>query len=115
MEVFINYINQAMEEANQAEAELVQSDRKDEANLQRIRANVYGICLKVYQVVSKTHEEAALQKEYLNRLNAIAKNWEPAYEKAKAYNDVEKILIEEIKMEVMQGVKERFLELCHEK
>lgn len=113
MEPFINYINKAIEEVNRVEAELVQSERKDEANLQRIRSNVYGICLTVFQVVSKSHEGATLQKEYINKLNAIAKNWEPAYEKAKAYGDVEKLLIEEIKMEVMQEAKEKFLELSH--
>ena len=115
METFKTYLQGAIETANKTEAELIQTERKDEANLQRIRANVYGICLTILEVVSKTKEDSALWEEYLHKLTNLPKNWEISYEKAKAYNDVEKILIEETKLEVLQEVKEKFLELYKKK
>ena len=112
MEQFINYLENSIEKANQKEAELVASARKDEANLQKIRANVYGICKTVYQVVAKSKNGAELRNEYIGRMTVIPKSWEESYEKAKVHNDVAKILIEETKLEVLHEVKAKFLELC---
>ena len=53
MNDFILYLNNSIETANQKEQELIAAECKDEANLQKIRANIYGICLTVVQVVAK--------------------------------------------------------------
>lgn len=111
MENFINYLNDSIETAQKKEQELISTERKDEANLQKIRANIYDICLTVFQVVSKTKQGKELWKEYESRLDNVSKNWVESYEKAKTYNDVEKILIEETKFQVVNEVKEKLQEL----
>ena len=80
----------------------------DEANLQKIRANIYGICRTVFEVVSKTKSGEELREEYANKLDNLPKNWVESYEKAKLHNDVAKILIEETKLEVLKEVKAKF-------
>ena len=107
MNEFIKYLNQSIETAQQKEQELIATERKDEANLQKIRANIYGICLTVVQVVAKTKSGEELWQDYKGRLDNISKNWVESYEKAKTYQDVEKILIEETKFQVLNEVKEK--------
>ncbi len=111
MENFINYLNNAIETAQKKEQELISTERKDEANLQKIRANIYGICQTVFNVVSKTKSGKALWNDYLSRLDNLSKSWVESYEKAKVHNDVEKILIEETKFQVLNEVKEKIQEL----
>ncbi len=106
MNEFENYLKKSIDTAQKKEQELIATERKDEANLQKIRANIYGICLTVFQVVSKTKSGAELWQEYISRIDNIAKNWVQSYERAKVHNDVEKILIEETKFQVIKEVKE---------
>lgn len=106
MNEFVLYLTSAIEIAQNKEQELIATERKDEANLQKIRANIYGICRTVVQVVAKEKCGNELWEDYLGRLDNIAKNWVKSYEKAKLHNDVEKILIEETKFQVLKEVKE---------
>ena len=107
MNEFIMYLNNAIETAHKKEQELIATERKDEANLQKIRANIYGICRTIVQVIAKEKSGEELWKEYAGRLDNISKNWVESYEKAKAHQDVEKILIEETKFQVLHEVKEK--------
>lgn len=113
MNEFLTYLNNSIETANQKERELIITERKDEANLQKIRSNIFGICLTVVQVVAKEKSGKELWEDYGKRLDNISGNWVKSYEKAKLHNDVEKILIEETKFQVMKEVKEKIeVNLC---
>lgn len=111
MNDFILYLNTAIETTQNKEQELIATERKDEANLQKIRANIYGVCRTIYEVVAKTKSGAELREEYTKKLDNLLKNWIESYEKAKVHSDVEKILIEENKLEVLREVKAKFTEL----
>ena len=111
MNEFTTYLNHSIETAQNKEQELIASERKDEANLQKIRANIYGICLTVVQVVAKEKSGEELWKDYISRLDNISKSWTMSYEKAKEHNDVEKILIEETKFQVLKEVKDKIQNL----
>ena len=106
MNEFISYLNLAIEKAEKKEQELIATERKDEANLQKIKANIYGVCRTVFGVVSKTSTGEALKVDYVKRLDNISRTWVESYERAKQHNDVEKILVEEIKLDVIKKVKE---------
>lgn len=111
MNEFIMYLNNAIENTEKKEQELIATERKDEANLQKIRANIYGICRTVFEVMAKVKSGEELTEEYAKKLDNLPKNWVESYEKAKVYNDVEKILIEETKLEVLREVKAKVSEL----
>ena len=51
MNEFENYLKKSIDTAQKKEQELIATERKDEANLQKIRANIYGICLTVQQTL----------------------------------------------------------------
>ena len=77
---------------------LVADDRKDEGDLAKIRANVYGICKSVYQVLD---EERAWTK-----LGELRESWETARNAARGHDDLQKAVIESIKLDTLAEITE---------
>ena len=140
MEEFIAFIDKTIDMLKAEEKLLVDGHRKDEANLVRVKMNIYDVCKTVYGVCSRMPSKKVTDKEemqtvgkwqgvarcdivqelrgdvptdglYLKKLEAISANWKDSYEKAKAHGDVEKQVIEENKLAVVEEVKAKFLEL----
>lgn len=44
----------------------------------------------------------------MRQLTRLPENWKNSYQKAKAHSDVQKILIEETKLEMLQIIKEKY-------
>lgn len=140
MEKFIKFIEQTIETLQKEEKALAESARKDEANLVRIKMNIYDICKTVYGVCARMPEKNQAQMQeaekwqsqaragivqelkgdaatldlYFGKLDAISASWRLSLEKAKAHGDVEKQVIEESKLAVVEEVKAKFLALCGE-
>lgn len=139
MEQFITFIDETIEKLRAEEKQLAESHRKDEANLVRIKMNIYDICKTVYGVcarnpvkkemgkeemqttgkwegiaragvVQELRGNAATEQLYLQRLESLPKNWVESLEKAKAHGDVEKQVIEETKLNALEEIKAKFLE-----
>lgn len=97
---------------------LKQEDKEDEANLEKIKLNIYEIFeslitaseKKVLNQRNKTEEEktAAFCEEFLAFFDKIPTNWRVNYEKAKEYNDVTQYVIEENKLSVAEQLKNYF-------
>lgn len=139
MEKFITFIDETIEKLRAEEKQLAESHRKDEANLVRIRINIYDVCKTVYgvcarmpakkemgkeemqsvgkwqgfarcDIVSELRGNAAAEQLYLEKLEALPKNWKESLEKAKVHGDVEKQIIEETKINALEEIKAKFLE-----
>ena len=108
MNAYIEYIDNTIKELQNQEKELVQTNRKDEANFIRIRTNICDICKTIYNVSTKKYNGAELREEYIRQLTRLPENWKASYEKAKEHDDAEKILIEETKLEMLQMIREKF-------
>lgn len=108
MSKYIEYLDETIRELKETEKELVQTDRKDEANIIRIKMNICDIAKTVYNVSVKKNSGAALKEEYLRQLTRLPENWKVSYQKAKENGDVQKILIEETKLEMLQMIKDKF-------
>lgn len=111
MEQLITYIDETVTKLQQEERELAASDRKDESNLTKIRINVYGICKTLFEVSAKQKIKEEWKEDYPKRLTKLYENWKLSYEKAKEHNDVEKVVIEELKLQTLEEVKNKFMEL----
>lgn len=109
MEQFITYIDQSVNALVQEEKNLAASDRKDESNLVKIRINVYGICKSIYGVFSNMSENSRWKEDYIRKLENMQKSWQSSYEKAKEHDDVKKAVIEEIKLQTLEEVKNKFM------
>ena len=110
MNEFVMYLEEQLSLYQQQEQKLLAEDCKDEANFAKIKINVCGICKTLYQVASKKEEEAAITEEYLRLLNRLITEWKASYEKAKEYDDKEKIVVEETKLEVIEMIMCKYKE-----
>ncbi len=111
MENFITYLNKMILTLQEEEKNLITSDRKDEANFIKIKINICDICKTIYNVSMKTNGGVALKQEYLRQLTRLPENWKIALEKAREHNNVQKIVIEETKIEMLEQIKLKFEEL----
>ena len=110
-EQFRIYIDETVNALQEKERALAQSDRKDEADMVKIQINIYGICKTIYDVVCGTCAPEKVKEVYLQKLEDLPDNWKKSLEKAKAHEDIEKIVVEELKLEALFAVKKRFQEL----
>ena len=104
MNQFIHYINDTIEQLQKEEQELIQSDRKDEANFVRIKMNICDICKTIYNVTENRTTPDNLREEYLKQLTRLPENWKISLEKAQEHGEVEKIVIEETKLEMLNQI-----------
>lgn len=111
MNKYIEYLEETIGELKETEKELVQTDCKDEANFIRIKMNICDIAKTIYNVSSKKNSGVALKEEYLRQLTRLPENWKVSYQKAKEHGDIQKILIEETKLEMLQMIKDKFEDL----
>lgn len=115
MNEIIEKFNLFLEEEKQncldREAALKQEERKDEANLCRIEGNIYDIFKTLLLTSVKAVEKQGLSeeeslpeiwKEFQRKAERVPQNWRMSYEKAKEHDDVEKILIEEVKLAAVE-------------
>ncbi len=111
MNNYITYLEEAIKELQKEEETLIMASRKDEANFIKIKINICDICKTIYNVTAKTKSGTALKEEYLRQLTRLPENWKISLEKAKEHGDVEKIVIEETKLEMLQKITAKFDEL----
>lgn len=108
MNKYMEYLDATIEDLQKQEKEFIQSDRKDEANFIRIKKNICEIAKTIYHVSAKSSSGTSLKEEYVRQLNRLPENWKTSYQKAKEHGDVQKILIEETKLEMLQTIKEKY-------
>ena len=110
MSKFLESIKKAVEHLQNEEKALAVSDRKDEANIVKIKINIYNICSTVYQVFESRGNDCS--KVYIAKLDDFTKNWETSLAKAREHEDVEQALIEEIKLETLEKIKKSYYNYC---
>ena len=115
------YLDFSTEEAEKCKKQiqvLKQEDKEDEANLEKVKLNIYEIFesliaaseKKVLNLKNMTEEEKATAfcEDFFAFFDKIPINWRINYEKAKEYNDVTQYVIEEIKLFVAEQLKNQF-------
>ena len=82
--------------------------RQDEADLTKIRANIYDICATIGNVVCKNTPEGEREAAWLKKLEELPKNWRIALEMAQAHDNGQRAAVEELKLEALEDVLARF-------
>lgn len=108
-ENFISYLDQQTSAAQGNITRLIKDNRRDEANFEKIRVNLYQMFKTVFQAASRicSSEEEQL-KFFSARLRMNDEAWSAALAKATKYNDEARILQEQVKLEVLSEVRETF-------
>ena len=106
MDSYIAYLTERIA-ALQAEAQsLAGSHREDEANLAKIRVNIFGVCKTVRETFVRLGKSDG---DYLSKLDELRESWSAAAEQAAAHSDTERALIETIKLETLAQARAEFL------
>lgn len=79
-------------------AMLLADGRSDEAVFEQVRSNVYGI----FQTIWNMERGIDFFQE---KLTAISMNWHDAAIKAKSFDDVAAVTLENIKLEAVQEIR----------
>ena len=111
----IEFLDKKVLACNEACNNLQIEGRKDEANFEKIKANVYGIFHTMLTVAMNTAKDnEGIYTFFMDKIKQIPLNWEMSYKKAVEYEDAEKIHIEGIKLEAVNEIKATFITMWEE-
>lgn len=108
--MFISRLDSMLESLKKEELKLVAENRKDEASMVRIRANIAGIGKTVWQAVQRTEKAEDRKRVYCAKMDALRVAWQESRMRAEKYADQDKVMIEEIKLEQLEKVLDAFEE-----
>ena len=111
-----DFFEQRISGCYEKQRQLENEDCNDEANFEKIRANVYDIFKTVLSAAMKKYGDDSLkvQEFFMEKLEQISSDWAVSYEKAEQNDDTKKICIEKIKMNTAQDVRENILQIWEE-
>ena len=107
--MFLEYIDNKIQGLKTEEVQLKNSYRKDEANLTKVKINICEICKTLYNVSQKEPNGQKAREFYLQKLDKLSSEWKASLDIAKEYGDIEKTIIEDIKLEVLHELKCKYL------
>lgn len=108
MEDFFEYLRVQNERLLCEADELKASDRIDECNLTKVRANIYDVCATVCRVhMNRPGGGLEACREQFDRFRNV---WGSEKKRNEAHGDVTKAVIEEIKLEALEDIAARFEE-----
>ena len=110
---FIDYLKTQQQKHLAISKELANDERKDEAVLQKIRANVFEIFIAISTVAQKQSPDAPINF-ITDRIERICKPWEESLSQAKLHSDYTKITIEEIKITAIKEIQEKLAQIKEE-
>lgn len=104
------YFEEQIAMCGQRTEELLADARTDEANFEKIKANVYDIFRTILSVAVKSSkgDPVTVRRFFLQKTEQIPSNWMAAFEAAKQHNDVIKMQIEQIKLDTIHEIEETF-------
>lgn len=118
---YTEVLNEKKEKCKQNSGDLTNDNRKDEADLEKIKLNIYDIFTTFIGVAQReilkkqyADENAkyeAFCNEYIKTFDKIPENWRVKLEKAKENNAIIDIVIEETKLSVVSELKNIFINL----
>lgn len=113
---FQNFFEEQITLCEQRYSQLLADGRGDEATFEKIKGNIYDIFRTVLSVAVKTcaDDAEAVGGFFRLRIEQIPSSWELAYEKAKEHNDVNRMHLEQTKLDVVRQIKEQFTEIWGE-
>ena len=107
---FLDYLKELKEKHSENIRGLKNTGRDDEYKFEKIRENVCDIFITLYSASEKRAKNPDDFKSiYLGYFENIPKPWKIKLEKDKNNNNFEEAFIEEIKLELLDQIKTRFV------
>ncbi len=108
-----SYFEQQIALCGRRNQELLADGRTDEADFEKVKANIYDIFRTVLSAAVNTGkgDPDAVRHFYVQKAEQIPASWATAYEKAKEHNDPVKMRLEQIKLDTIREIRERFAKI----
>lgn len=112
----VNYFDEQIAACKQRSEILAVDDRMDEANIEKVRANIYDIFKTILSAAERVcgTDDAAKRHFFLQKAEQIPESRRAAYENAEKHEDAEKMLIERTKLDTIQEIQDKFIQVWEE-
>lgn len=112
---YLGALDEAMKRSEAITRQMEAERRQDEANLEKIRRNVYGIFVSLAgadAAAARRSDDpaAAFERLHQERLSCFPEPWRQRLEKAAAHGDVITQTIEETKLDTVARIRMMFAE-----
>ena len=115
IETFINYLDQRTSSIQEDVLRLIADDRRDEANFEKIRANIFQIVKTMLQASARISQEESERIGFLEaKLALFQETWEGYLRKAKEHGDDLKIVQEQTRLEALAEIRDTFQKIWGE-
>lgn len=108
-ENYLNFLKEKQERFKNNIDDLQQQGCLDEANLEKVKLNIVEIFYKMFNI-SLSNNPIALREKYLSFFDKITKPWYINKEKALEFGRESEAIIEDIKIQEAEELKNRFKE-----
>lgn len=106
---FESYITDNMAQCDREIESLNKDFRNDEADIVKIRKNIFDIFLKMFRMaMANGKDDKEVKAWFLKRVEVIPANWKSSLVAARAHNDTRKILEEETKLKAIEEIEAEF-------
>ena len=97
----------------QRNQELSMEGRTDEAIFEKVKANIYDVFRTVFSVAVKngSGNADAVKTFFVQRTEQIPAGWAAALEKAREHDDTVRMQTEQIKLDTVQEIREKFTKI----
>ena len=104
------FFEEKMLECEKRKAQLLEDDRADEADFEKIRANIYDVFRTVLSAAHKAcgEDEEAVKSFFMTKTEQIPASWRVSLEKAQVHGDERKMCVEKIKLAAAEEIREKF-------
>lgn len=111
-----SYFEERIAVCKQRSRQLAEEERIDEANFEKVRANVYDIFKTILSAAERVcgKDDLAERRFFLQKMEQIPTSWAVSYEKAKQNGNNEKIHIESIKLDTVREIKDVCMQIWEE-
>ncbi len=111
-----SYFDKQISLCKQCNKNLLTDERMDEANFEKVKANVYDIFRTIFSVAVKNSKGdfEAIKRFFILKIEQIPSNWVIAYNTAKQHDNTVKMQIEQIKLDTVSEIKQMFITIWEE-
>ena len=108
-ENFIGYIDERTSAVQADIVRLIEDDRRDEADFEKIRGNIFQIIKTIVKASERISENEDEQIQFVDsRLTLFTETWKESMTKATEHNDERRILQEQVKLEALNEIRSAF-------
>lgn len=115
IQTFINYLDQRTSSVQEDTLRLIADNRRDEANFEKIRTNIFQIVKTIFQASVRVSQEESERVGFLDtKLTLFQETWESYLTEAKEHGDDLKIVQEQTRLEALAEIRDTFQKIWGE-